>query len=246
MEQTAGPPGKAGTTTRPRFDYTFAPADAEHINELKTRIDRGVVAVEQFFERPFREPVSVTVCPDREAFTRALPAEWGLGETQCWMVASGVADRLIILSPRVWRTDACEHDPADEQHVQGIVTHELVHVFHGQYNPTRDFTGAEEVGWFAEGLAVYVSGQLEQGHLAAPREAIELGLAPKKLEDAWSGKYRYGVCGSIVAYIDHTYGREILRYLLVTTTQEEFLFLLGLTEQELLDRWRASVLADDR
>jgi len=186
----------------------------------------------------------VEVYPSRDKFTAAFPPEWGMSETACWMVAAGVTDRMIILSPRVWEVEACEHDPNDAQHVQDIVVHELVHVFHGQHNPTGDFTGAEEVGWFVEGLAVHVSGQLGHGHLAEPREAIEQGVAPTRLVDAWSGKYRYGVSGSLVAFMDQTYGREVIRRMLAVTNQAELLALAGVTEGELLDQWRQYVIAE--
>src|SRR6516165_2607432 len=80
------------------------------------------------------------------------------------MVASGVADRMVILSPRVWKTQAAEHDPADAEHLRDLIAHELVHVYHGQHNPRPDFDGMDDSGWFVEGLAVYVSGQLERSH----------------------------------------------------------------------------------
>ena len=197
---------------------------------------------ERDFKMPFRDSVNVVVCPTRKVFTAAFPAEWGMSETQCWMVAAGAADQLIILSPRVWGQESCEHDPLDIRHVQGIVAHELVHVFHGQYNPTRDFTGAEEVGWFIEGLAVHVSGQLDQDHTAEPREAIDQGEAPTHLSEAWSGKYRYGVCGSLVAYMDSVFGRDTLRDMLAVTNQVDLLALAGVTESELLFRWKEFIL----
>jgi hypothetical protein len=30
-------------------------------------------------------------------------------KTEAWMVASSVGDRMVILSPRVWKTQAVEH-----------------------------------------------------------------------------------------------------------------------------------------
>ena len=228
----------------PLFQFEFDQQDKETVSELQIYIARGKQMVETFFEKPFCDSVTVVVCPSREVFTAAFPPEWGMSETECWMVAAGVADQLIVLSPRVWDQESCEHDPQDIQHVQGIVAHELVHVFHGQYNPTRDFTGAEEVGWFAEGLAVHVSGQLNQGHLAEPREAIEQGKAPTQLSEAWSGKYRYGVCGSLVAYMDRAFGRDTLRNMLAVTNQADLLALAGVTESELLYKWKEFVLAE--
>ena len=93
-----------------------------------------------------------------------------------------------------------------------------------------------------EGLAVYVSGQLDEGHLASPLEAVELGLTPKSLETAWSGKYRYGVCGTLVRYLDQTCGREKLREMLACTSQAQLLILAGLSEEELLNGWQEDIL----
>ena len=130
---------------------------------------------------------------------------------------------------------------ADQHRGRDLVVHELVHVYHGQYNPTRDFTGAETVGWFAEGLATYASGQLDRGHRERAEEAVATGQVPTELVNAWSGPYRYGVCGSIVEYIDRTYGRDALVELLAVTSEEELLGVLDTTAGSLLGAWRASV-----
>lgn len=222
---------------RDRLRLAHAPEDAEAAAVVHAMAALGVRRVEAFFGSPFPREILVEILPDRDAFTASFPPEWGLDDTQCWMVATGVADRLRMLSPRAWRTQACEHDPDDEAHLRGIVWHELVHVYHGQRNPTGDFTGAEEIGWFAEGLAVHVSGQLREGHLASPREAIETGAVPHQLEDAWSGKYRYGTCGTLVAYLDATLGREAIVGLLSATSEAEILAAAGMTEAELLAGW---------
>ncbi len=216
--------------------------DALVARELEGLLADGGRVVEAFFELPFRRPIAVAVLPNRAAFTAWFPPEWGLGETACWMVAAGVDERLAILSPRVWETEACEHDARDEEHVRDVVVHELVHSFHGQYEPTRDFEGAEEIGWFLEGLATYVSGQLDRGHRERAREAVATGAVPAELESAWSGPYRYGVCGTLVAYVDATFGRDALREMLGMTREAELLGILGLTEEELLAGWREYVL----
>lgn len=241
-EQTAPVSGTPDIVPPRGCDLDHTPIDAAVAGTVRSHVQRGMRRVEEFFGRPFPETVRVKICPSRTAFTATFPPEWGIEETQPWMVATGVADGLTLLSPRVWLTEAAEHDPDDEQHVQGIVAHELVHVFHGQNNPTRDFTGAEEIGWFAEGLAVHVSGQLNDGHLASPKEAVELGKAPERLATAWSGMYRYGVCGSLVQYIDTKFGRDTLNGLLPLTRQADLLGRLGLSEKELLDQWKSFVL----
>ena len=203
----------------------------------------GKSTIERFFGHPFSEPIRLTIAPDRAAFDAALPPAWGMGNSQCWMVGVGVADFLVVLSPTAWPKQSCEHDPRNVADTQRLISHELTHVYHGQHNPTRDFTGADDIGWFVEGLAVVVSGQLDNEHQTDAAQAIQAGAAPTALATAWSGRYRYGVSGSLVRYIDVTYGRHMLVALLAAKTQGEILGQLGATEPQLLDRWKAWVVA---
>ncbi len=207
----------------------------------------GIGRIEGFFGLPFRRGVRVRVFPDRASLTSYWRAAWGVPDlkAECWQVASGTASLLSILSPGRWKEEACEHDPADTAGIGLLVAHELVHVFHAQRNPRPEFDGMDDLGWLVEGLATYVSGQLEARHAKAAREAIGAGADPRVLARAWSGRYRYGVAGSIVRYIDERYGRKVLISLLAVTTQEEALRTLGVKEEELLSRWRAWVLARD-
>jgi hypothetical protein len=148
--------------------------------DIEQMVAVGQKAVTHFFGSPFLEPVRLKVAPDRARFDAALPSDWGMPSSECWMVGVGVADFLLILSPKVWATQACEHDPNNLAATQRLVTHELTHVFHGQRNPTRDFDGADDIGWFIEGLGVLVSGQLDQEHQSDATEAIKAGRAPAR------------------------------------------------------------------
>jgi hypothetical protein len=118
----------------------------------------------------------------------------------------------------------------------------MVHVFHAQTSPNPNFESMDEIGWFVEGLAVYASGQLDGSKLASPREAIEKGKAPAELEKAWSGKYRYGVSGSMVKFIDAKYGRKTLLELLKLTNEKDLLGALKISEADFLARWKEFVL----
>src|SRR6516162_1283393 len=169
-----------------------ADQDKDVAASLKPYIQQGQQKVERFFSQPFKQAFEVEVFPDRAAFDKYFHKRWKFPKTEAWMVASGVADRMAILSPRVWKTQAAEHDPMDVVHIRELVAHELVHVYHGQYNPRPDFDGMDDMGWFVEGLAVYASGQLARSHRTAARDALNSGKAPTRLADAWSGKYRYG------------------------------------------------------
>jgi hypothetical protein len=201
----------------------------------------GQARVEAFFGSPFTKTVVVDIAPDRRGFDARLAARWKMPPTECWMVAAADATGMPVLAPARWKAEACEHDGADAAHVASVLAHELVHAFHGQHNPRPDLSLPDEVGWFAEGLAVYASGQLEDGHLAEPREAIARGLAPARLAEAWSGKYRYGVSGTLVREADRRAGRDALVRALGATSSSEALAALGTTEAQLLASWRESL-----
>lgn len=226
----------------------FLAACAAPTPEPSTAIDTLVLrqrpGVERWFGAPFPRAFAVEVCPDRAAFDASLPPQWGIAPTQCWMVASGVGDALRVLDPAVWSSQACEHDGADPEHVREIVLHELVHVFHGQHNASPDFSDAEDLDWFIEGLAVLASGQLDGGHLAPASQAVATGAAPERLAGAWSGKFRYAVCGTLVRELELHCGRANLLGLLAARTNTELLGLAGLSEDELLARWHARQVVD--
>lgn len=193
---------------------------------------------------PFPDTVSVQIFAHREGFTAALQQAWGIPETACWMVGAADDHSLFLLSPGVWKTEACEHDPDDDEHRRLLVTHEAVHVYHGQVNPSEDVGLLEDIGWFIEGLATYVSGQLETSHAGRAAEALAESSGPERLADAWSGPYRYGVAGSLVEFVDEQWGRETLRAALEVSTQDQLLALLGTTETGFLAGWENWVLSD--
>lgn len=230
--------GCAGTAqAQTVVDYRAAPDDPAAA-QVEPILKQAVVAVEAFFGQPFVEPVHVTLARDRAAFDAAFPAAWEMGATQCWMVGVGVADFLVLLSPAVWTTQACDHSGSAEE-VRGIVAHELVHTYHGQRHPTRDFTGAEDAAWFVEGLAVLASGQLTQERLTVVRDAVRRGEGPTALAAVWAGPSRYGQAGSLVRFIDERYGRARLNDLLTARNSADLLLKMGTTEADLIRDWRA-------
>jgi hypothetical protein len=216
-------------------------ADSDTAAVLDACLRSAQKRIESFFGHPFEKPFSVEIFPGRSKLDLYCKDRWQLPKTERWMVAMGVADKLVILTPRVWKTQAIEHNPGDPTHFQELVAHELVHVYHGQHNPTGDFTGMDDLGWLVEGLAVYVSRQLEHGHKDAARKAISSGKAPAVLAKAWSGPYRYGVSGSMVRFVDRRYGRRVLWQLLGETKPEGVLHRLNLSEEQFLQAWRDSV-----
>jgi hypothetical protein len=96
-------------------------------------------------------------------------------------------------------------------------------------------------GWFVEGLAVHVSGQVERSRPWAARDAFKSGKRPANLAAAWSDRCDYGVCGSMVEFVDNHFGRDVVKKLPVVVTNEEALHVLKTTEGEFLEEWRAYV-----
>lgn len=213
---------------------------------LAAQISQGVKSgsrtVTAFFGKDYAKPFDVEIFVTRAALDSAVKKRWGMSATENWMVAMGVADKLFILSPRVWKGEGPDHDGDDPNHVQQILTHELTHVYHAQTCPEPEFEGMDAAAWFVEGLATYVAGQLD-GRFSSAKQAIAEGKAPTKLEDAWTGRYRYGVAGSMVRYVDKTFGRTKLLELMKLKDNASMLKALGLSEARFIEGWRKSIEA---
>jgi hypothetical protein len=230
------------TQDKPHYTLYYTAEDSAVLADLSSWFDTGCAAVEEFLTGKFAKKFDVYIFPDRASLDRQWAADWDAPgfASECWMVASGVAHRLDVLSPRVWATETCEHDAADTAATRRLLTHELVHVFHGQHNPVPDFTGLDSIGWFIEGLAVLVSGRLDSSWLADAIQVVKEDRAPARLAQFWSGKERYALAGSLVSFVDRKYSRERISQLLRATSQTEILKLLNTTEESLISDWEKS------
>ena len=159
-------------------------------------------------------------------------------KSECWMVAGGVASKLDLISPKNWDKEACEHVYADSSKTQNLITHELFHVYHGQLNPSPDFSETCDIDWFVEGFATFASGQCDSLRIADVKNAIAENNIPDSLSKFWSGKLRYGLSGSVVMFLDAKYGRKKLLELLKFNRKAELLAALGISEDELLKEWK--------
>ncbi len=209
---------------------------------LRPSFERYVADAEKkitsFFGAPFRKQMTLRVLPSRKLFDEALHKRWKMEPTQPWMVGAAGADVLFLLSPRVWKAEAQEHDPNDEKEIADIVCHELVHSYHSQINPSRELDGLDAMAWFVEGLATYASGQLERKQKGIAEREVAEGRVPTKLEDAWQGRARYGVAGSMVRFVDERFGRKKVVELLKTTSNEGAMKTLGISDIQFLADWK--------
>jgi len=224
-----------------KYILNYSNSDSNIQSEISGYIDNGINNIESFFEKPFNHQFEVHLFPNRNELDKQWQKDWNMPEfkSQCWMVASGTAMRLDILSPQVWSTEACEHSYENKAKLEKLIYHELVHVYQGQNNPNPDFEGMDKIGWFLEGIAVYASGQLDEERISRAKEALELDKIPAKLENIWSGNYRYATAGSLVYYIDEKYGRKKTFELLAFTSEQQILESLNISQDELLMNWKA-------
>jgi hypothetical protein len=206
-------------------------------------LENGIQKTISFFHSLFKKNFNVFVHPDRQSLDSTWSKDWQMPEfkSECWMVASGVANRLDIISPKSWESQSCEHNYSDKTRTQQLVTHEIVHVFHGQINKSPDFNDANGIEWFVEGLATFASGQCNNERIAEIKTAIKENKIPGNLGEFWTGKIRYGLSGSVVMYIDHQYGRNKLKELLPLNKNSEILSLLHTSEPELIAAWSSYI-----
>lgn len=234
------------TKDQKAFSIKFKKSDEAHVDAYQKLINEGLIQVETFFGSKHKNKFTVVIHPNRQSLDSTWRTDWKMPEfkSECWMVASGVASKLDIISPIRWASDACEHNYDDKVKTQQLLTHELVHVFHGQQNKSPDFSEAEGIDWFVEGLATYASGQCDDRRMAEVKklaaENFNLGL-----DKFWTGKNRYAISGSMVMYIDKHYGRTTLLTLLTFNKKSEILGALHVDEATLITAWKKFVSASN-
>ncbi|HSD13873.1 MAG TPA: hypothetical protein VLB74_04430 [Flavobacterium sp.] len=232
------------TEIRKGYTLKYTPSDKKNKKEYRKLIENGKSSVEFFFSDTFKKEFEVFVHPNRLSLDKAWQKDWNMPDfkSECWMVASGVATKLDVISPKQWDKEACEHVYSDSQKTQQLITHELVHVYHGQLNISPDFSDVQGMDWFVEGLATYVSGQCDSKRIAEVQKAIAENKTPQSLDQFWTSKIKYGLSGSVVMFIDKTYGREKLKTLLPLNKKSDLLTTLNTTESELLAAWQKHIL----
>lgn len=230
------------TINKKEYTVHYTDKDKGFTDSIASYLQTGIDHVSKFYGHSFLQKFDVYVFPDRNELNKQWQKDWGDPgfQSECWMVASGVAHRLDILSPAVWKNETCDHNANDPVEVRQIIWHELTHVFHGQYNPDHTFSHIENLDWLAEGIATYVSGQLDDRRLQRVKQLVPENKTPSTLDDFWKGREKYGLSGSIVAFIDKKFGREKLFELLTLISKQDVLKSLSLTEDELLKEWKES------
>lgn len=234
------------TENKKGYSLLFTQQDSENKLSYSSYIDQGIEQVKSFFGKPFSYNFSIVIHPSRASLDSTWSALWHEPnfKSACWMVASGIADRVDMLSPAKWDKESCEHSYLDHLATQQLITHELFHVYHGQLNKSHDFSNTDNIDWLVEGLATYGSGQLLPAKKQQIKELISKNQVPDKLSGFWMGPNKYALAGSMAWFIDSKYGRNTLYSILSFNTVTEVLQTLGTTEEILINDWRNFMLRD--
>lgn len=115
------------------YSLYYKTLDKQNIVEYKAYFEVGKKTVEEFFQNSFKNDFSIYIHPSRSSLDSAWQKDWNMPDfkSQCWMVARGVSNKLDIISPKKWDSLACEHSYTDSIKTLRLITHELVHVYHG-------------------------------------------------------------------------------------------------------------------
>jgi len=230
---------------KPTYTLFYRSSDTENKEEYIKLIDSGIRSVNSFFGTGFKNEFDVHIYPHRNLLDSTWSKDWKIKDfkSECWMVASGIATKIDMISPKNWDKESCEHTYSDSLNTQRLIIHELVHVYHGQFNISPDFSDVENIDWFVEGLATYVSGQCDQERIAKIRAAVLGNNVPDSLRKFWTGNLRYGLSGSMVMYIDYKYGKSMLISLLKYNKVSDILTVLNTTETEMIKGWKDYILS---
>lgn len=221
------------------FTLHYTDTDTSYIKEYLKLLNNGCKTIDNFFNDTFKNKFNVFIHPNRASLDIEWQKDWNQPnfKSECWMVASGIATKLDMISPKTWDIESCEHHYSDKDKTQKLITHELFHVYHGQLNTSPDFSDVDSIDWFVEGFATFASGQCDSTRIAEIKIAIKNQIVPKSLEKFWTGNLKYGLSGSIVMYIDKEFGRKKLKELLKYNKKKDILNSLAITEADLLKQW---------
>ena len=75
--------------------------DNQQAEQIKHWLNQGQKDIEEFFNKGFEKKFDVYIFSERDSLDKQWQKDWNMPDfkSQCWMVASGIAHRLDILSP---------------------------------------------------------------------------------------------------------------------------------------------------
>jgi len=89
------------TLTKKEYSIHYTAADKNRLEYLDSCLRSGHDYITGFFQHSFLNQYEVYIFPNRASLDKQWQKDWNDSSfhSECWMIASGVADRLDLLSP---------------------------------------------------------------------------------------------------------------------------------------------------
>lgn len=93
------------------YNLLYTSTDKKNKKEYIMLVENGLLSVKTFFNSSYNKLFDIYVHPNRYSLDSSWQKDWNMPDfkSECWMVASGVATKLDMISPRLWDKKACEH-----------------------------------------------------------------------------------------------------------------------------------------
>lgn len=84
------------------YKLMYTEKDEPNIEEYLLFINDGIKSVKDFFGDPFKNEFEIIIHPDRASLDYQWRKDWNMSDfkSECWMVGSGFANKLDLISPR--------------------------------------------------------------------------------------------------------------------------------------------------
>jgi hypothetical protein len=232
----------------PEFTISYTNSDDNNVDQYLRFFREGVRTITSFFDTGFSKHFQIYVQPNRNAFdTKEQERRHNrFFKSECWLAATGTIEGINLLSPLRWQDEPCSGrytEYSDTVKTKKLFIHEMVHVFHAQHQQLNH-TNDEVDFWFLEGIAYYVSGQMD----STAARMVQTAFTNQRIPDHLSAigqisdiNLRYAVSGSLLQFISATYGKPLLRKMLVPDNEKDLQAVMPVSEKDLIGRWKQTL-----
>ncbi len=189
----------------PHFEIYYYPEFEQHLSRLTSYAESGYQKISNGLKHEITFPIPLILYKTHSEFeqtnlTSGFVPEGALAFTE------PVRDRMVV--------------PIDEppDRLQGLITHELTHVFEFDLIP-RSLLQRSVPLWIDEGLADYMRGLWDPLDVMTIRDAAVTDKVPKISKsdyEAMSGREAYNFGHAAFEFIEARYGKEGIRQFLYT------------------------------
>lgn len=201
-------------------------------------LQEALVFLSRYFglKKPF-SLIRVALAPSRSQYDQLVANFLGV-KAKIPSVPQRIAQtqetKMVFLSPTAYKDDSSYKFKPDEY--RRLVFHELVHVFEEYLSADMEAVPC----WWGEGLAVYLSGQGK--YEDEFRQPVLRGIRERNIPTFQSiqasrkQSYRWG--GTIVAFIEKTYGKKMILKIAKKGNNKNILKIINEDLKDFEKKWK--------